>query len=68
MKKVYNVLVCISIFFAWLSCYCRMFISEFVRLQGNNVFVALFFILGIVVSSIMTFLLHHLFHRFRKQL
>lgn len=68
MKKVYNLLVCISIFLAWLSCYCRMLISEFTKLQDNNVFVALFFIIGIAVSSIMTFLLHHLFQRLRKQL
>lgn len=67
--KIYNIILYISCFIAFLALYCRVTISQkIISLNiDSDIKVACFFLIGVVFSASITVLLHYLFEHHLHQ-
>lgn len=66
-NKIYNYVFDLSFFFMILSLYCKIAVSKFNILSKSDEEIVILFVLGILISYIMLFLLHCLFQTHQKE-
>ena len=67
ITKIYNCVFDFSLFFMFLSTYCKIFVSQFNILNKSNVEVIVCFFAGIIYSCLMLILLRCLSQEVQKK-
>ncbi len=59
LTRVYNVIFYMFVYFAVLALYCKItFVSNLITLNDK---IGIFLCIGLILSAVITLLLHHLF-------